>query len=197
MVLTVFGRKPENAIFLADQPYAIRNDCQIGQWKVGDDNFRGNSIQISIIKASRFFGNLGKARNTFWLQLWFVPAPSCTVLPRNTVCVTYLKTRSLSEFFRRIIELMDAGEPAEGLFTGFFEKHSNELGTYYSVRWDWRDRKDELEEHQLQQIVEFMATDPILIDLAGTREMVCLEGLEPSEIQLLAESARAHLSPRA
>lgn len=86
MAFSIFGSKPANAIFLGDQPYAVRNDCQVGQWKVGDDDLRGNRIEISIIKVARYFGNLGKTQNAFWLQLWFVPAPDCKTLPKNTVC---------------------------------------------------------------------------------------------------------------
>lgn len=191
MVISVFGRKPADSIFLADHPYAVRNDCQVGQWKIGDDDFRGSTVEISIIRICRFFGNLGKSRNTFWLQLWFVPAPATANLPRNTVCVSYLKTRSVSEFSRKIIELMDAGEPAEGIFTGSFAKHSSELGNYYSVRWDWRDRSSEAELRQLEQIGSFLDGQPQLLDLTGTRDMVSLDGLSEPEIQLLAESAKA------
>lgn len=192
MVLNVFGSKPKNSIFLGTEPYALRNDCSVGQWKVDDDDFKGNQIQISIIKVSRYFGSLGKARNKFWLQLWFVPAPDEKKLPSNAVCVTYLKTRSISHFSQKIIELMEGGEPALGLFAGVFEKHSSELGTYYSVGWGWRERKSEEEFRQLEQIEAFLSGRPPLVDYAGTRDMVCLDDLNEGEIELLIESGRSH-----
>lgn len=195
-MIQVFGTRPKNSIWLGDQPYAVRNDCQAGRWKVGDDDFRGKSLEISIIKVARFFGSLGKASNTFWLQVWFVPAPTCTTLPANTICITYLKTRSLSQFSQKIADLMANGEPAEGIFSGSFAKHSNDLGNYYSVQWDWRSRTTPEEIEQLQQIADFLQSDPLLVDPVATRGMVALEGLSAAEItQLIQSSAVAQLLP--
>ena len=195
-MIKVFGTRPANSIWLGDQPYAIRNDCQSGQWKVGDDDFRGKSLEISIIKVARFFGSLGKATNTFWLQVWFVPAPSCSSLPANTICLTYLKSRSLSQFSQKIAELMANGEPAEGIFTGSFAKHSNDLGNYYSVVWDWRSRNTTEEKEQLNAIADFLQSDPLLVDPVATRGMVALEGLSAAEItQLIQSSSVQHLLP--
>lgn len=191
MTLTVFGRKPKDAIFLGDQPFAVRNDCQVGQWKVGDDGFRGNRIEISIVKAAKFFGSLGKAKDTFWLQLFFILAPGCKELPRDTICVTYLKTRSLGAFNQKIIELMDNGEPAEGIFIGSFLKHTNDYGNYFSVAWNWRSRETEDEKKQLEQIIAFMESRPLLYDLSATKGLIPLEGLSEPEIQLLVESAQS------
>lgn len=190
-MLSVFGSKPKDSIFLGTEPYALRNDCSVGQWKVGDDDFKGNQIQISIIKVSRYFGSLGRTRDKFWLQLWFVPAPDEKKLPSNTVCVTYLKTRSISRFSQKIIELMEGGEPALGLFAGVFEKHTSEVGTYYSVGWGWRERKSEEEYQQLDQIEVFLSGHPPLVDYAGTRDMICLDGLSENEIQLLIQSMKS------
>lgn len=195
-MIKVFGTRPANSIWLGDQPYAIRNDCQSGQWKVGDDDFRGKSLEISIIKVARFFGNLGKATNTFWLQVWFVPAPTCTTLPANTICLTYLKTRSLSQFSQKIAELMANGEPAEGIFIGSFAKHSNDLGNYYSVQWDWRSRTSPEEIEQLQAIADFLQSNPLLVDPVATRGMISTDGLSAAEItQLIQSSAVQQLLP--
>ena len=187
-MINVFGIRPKNSIWLGDQPYALRNDCQAGQWKVGDSDFKGKQIEISIIKVSRFFGTIGKATNTFWLQVWFVPAPSCTALPSNTVCVTYLKTRSLSQFSQKVTELMSSGEPAEGIFIAGFEKHSSDLGNYYSVRWDWRSRESQEEKQQLEAIAAFLQTEPVLIDLAATKNLVCTDHLSAAELTQLIQS---------
>jgi hypothetical protein len=187
--LVVFGTKPQNAIFLPQAPFSVRNDCSVGQWKVGDDDFRGNSIDISIIKVSQFFGTLGKTRNTQWLQVWFIPAPGEDKLPANTVCLTYLKTRSINQFSQKITELMASGEPALGIFTGSFEKHSSDLGNYHSVVWRWRERTTEGEKAQLEQIVAFLKSKPTLLDM-GT-PLLCIDGMTADEIQMLVNSAKA------
>ena len=185
----VFGTRPQNAIFLPQVPFNLRNDGKVGQWKTGEDDYRGKEIEISIIKVAQLFGNLGKTTNGFFLQLWFVAAPDCEVLPSNTVCLTYLKTRSIAQFSQKVTELMEAGEPALGIFKGSFIKHSGDKGDYYSVVWDWRERETEAEIEQLAQISEFMATNPKLVDLSVN--LIGLDGLPTEEIELIVSSAKA------
>lgn len=86
---------------------------------------------------------------------------------------------------------MDAGEPGLGIFGGSFTKHSNELGQYYSVRWDWRERNGEAELQQLEHIEAFLQSEPRLIDLVGARQMVAVDRLSQDELELLIESAHA------
>ncbi|MDV3002828.1 MAG: hypothetical protein N5P05_004483 (plasmid) [Chroococcopsis gigantea SAG 12.99] len=186
----VFGTRPPNSIFLPQVPYNLRNDCKVGRWKVGEDDYLGKEIEVSIIKVSQFFGTLGKTANSFWLQLWFVPAPGCADLPKNTVCLTYLKKRSIAQFSQKVTELMESGEPALGLFKGSFTKHSGDKGDYYSVAWDWRERETEEEIAQLEQIADFMATSPKLVDLSVN--LIGIDGLSPDEIELLMASAKSH-----
>ncbi len=62
---------PKITIFLPTTPFAVRNDYSVGNWKVGDDDFRGNTIEISIIKVSQYFGSLGKTKDAQWLQVFF------------------------------------------------------------------------------------------------------------------------------
>ncbi|MDX2100896.1 MAG: hypothetical protein SFW36_24210 [Leptolyngbyaceae cyanobacterium bins.59] len=190
MALKVFGQRPKEGIFLPQIPYAIRNDCQKGAWKIGDDDYRGNHLELSVIKVSQMFGTLGKTRNALWMQIWFVPAPaSADILPANTVCCTHIKTRSISQFSSKVTELMVHGEPAEGIFIGSFEKHSSDLGVYYSVKWDWRQRETPEEQQQLEQIAQFMATHPPLIDM--TTGLLCIDGMSAEEIELLIRTAKA------
>jgi hypothetical protein len=185
----VFGTRPPEGIFLPHVPFNLRNDLKVGNWKVGEDDYRGKEIEISIIKVSQFFGNLGKTANAFWLQVWFIGAPNCTIVPKNTVCLTYLKGRSIAQFSQKVTELMEFNEPALGLFKGSFLKHSGEKGDYYSVIWDWRKRETEAEMAQLEHIADFMATNPKLVDLAVN--LVPMDGLTPDEIELLVSSAKA------
>ncbi len=191
MTLKVFGTKPVNSIFLPQMPFAVRNDCQIGQWKIGDEDFRGNSLDISIIKVSQFFGSLGKTKNAQWLQVWFIPAPSEEKLPSSTVCITYIKSRSISQFSQKITELMASGEPALGIFTASFEKHAGDMGTYYSLRWDWRNRGNDAENTQIEQIATFMQTAPNLFDMNNAANLICIDGMSNEEISTLINLARA------
>ncbi len=185
----VFGTRPQQGIFLPQVPFNLRNDLKVGQWKVGEDDYRGKQIEISIIKVAQFFGNLGKTANSFWLQVWFVAAPDCEILPKNTICLTYLKKRSIAQFSQKVTELMESGEPALGIFQGSFIKHSGDKGDYYSVVWDWRERETDEEIEQLEHLADFMATTPKLVDLSVN--LIPIDGLSPEEIELIMSSAQA------
>ena len=184
----VFGTRPQEGIFLPHVPFNLRNDLKVGNWKVGEDDYRGKEIEISILKVSQFFGNLGKTANAFWLQVWFIGAPDCQIVPKNTVCLTYLKGRSIAQFSQKVTELMEFNEPALGLFKGSFLKHSGDKGDYYSVIWDWRERETGEEMAQLEHIADFMALNPKLVDLAVN--LIPMDGLTPDEVELLVSSAK-------
>jgi hypothetical protein len=168
--LKVFGKLMTEQINFFKPPYNVRNNCQFGQWAKTEDDFIGDSLDIAIIGTQEFYGKLGKATGN-WLQIWLVAAPSETKLPKNVVCVTYIKTRSLSQFGQTIIELMSNGEPATGIFTGSFQKHSNNYGNYASVKFDWRERTED-EKAQLLLIANFLSTSPILEDTGLPKSMV-------------------------
>ena len=185
----VFGSRPKNTIFLPQTPYGVRNDCKTGLWKVGDEDYRGKEIEISIIKVCNMFGSLGKTLNTPWLQVWFVAAPQCTVIPQATVCLTYLKKRSIGQFSDKITELMQKGEPALGIFKGSFSKHNGANGDYFSVSWDWHERTTEAEIQQLDIIAEFLSSNPTLIDLSV--DLLSIDNLSTQEIQNLMASAKS------
>lgn len=188
--LTVFGTRPKDQIFLpAIGPFSVRADCKSGQFKIGEDNFIGKELDMSIIKIARFVGNLGKTRAERWLQIFFIPGES-SKLPKNTVCVTYIKKRSITQFAQAVTAAMENGEPALGVFKGILSKHASDLGDYYSVEFCWRDRKSEPEMHQLEMIADFLATEPELIDIDRTSNMTSVEGMSQEEIQLIVESYR-------
>lgn len=197
MAFSVFGTKPIGAIYLGDLPYVVRFNCagSGGGLFIGGsepENRRTSakeSVEISVIKASRYFGDLGQTKSEFWLQLWFVPAPSCAALPKNQVCVSYLKKQSVNNLFSTVAEAMDSGEPTAGIFVANFERQQGALGVYYAIRFDWRERQGEVELLQLEQIEAFMAGDPRLLDHSGTRGMVRIDNLTTEEVELLTESA--------
>ena len=168
--LKVFGKLMKEQINFFRPPFNVRNNCQVGQWAKSEDDFIGNTLDIAIINTQEFYGKLGSSV-TKWLQIWFVAAPGETKLPSNTVCCTYIKTRSLSSFGQTIIELMSNGEPATGIFTGSFLKHSNDYGNYASVKFDWRERTED-EKAQLVLIAGFLSTEPILEDSGLPETMI-------------------------
>lgn len=198
MTISVFGTKPQDSIYLADLPYAVRWNCKSGGLFIGgyeEDNRRTKTkeaIDISIIKASKFFGNLGNTSAELWLQIFFVPGPNCIALPKNQVCVSYIKKQSINNLMSTVSEAMESGEPARGIFTGSFLKQSGNNGVYYTVGFSWRDRSGDDELKQLDMIDAFLSGNPTLIDLSGTRDMVCIDRLSGSEIQHLVESARTN-----
>lgn len=187
----VFGTKPANAIYLPDAPYAVRFNCQAGQLAVSETEFLGTEAEISVIKVSRYFGSLGRTRNVAWMQLFYVPAPGCKALPANTVCVSYIKTRSLSALQQTVTRLVGEGvNPAEGIFGVSFQRHSNGDRNYASVKFDWRERKGKPEIDQLKQIADFVESRPQLLDLDGTREMMCVDGLPSLLVQQMVDTAK-------
>lgn len=187
----IFGTKPANAIYLPDAPFAVRFNCQAGQLAISETEFLGTEAEISVIKVSRYFGSLGRTRNVAWMQLFYVPAPGCKALPTNTVCVSYIKTRSLSALQQTVTRLVGQGvNPAEGIFGVSFQRHSNGDRNYASVKFDWRERKGKAELDQLQQIADFVESGPQLLDLDGTRELMCVDGLPSLLVQQMVDTAK-------
>lgn len=189
---SVFGTRPTDAICLPDVPYSVRLNCKDGGIFVGgnkDIHKKSKSdqkIDISIIKVSKFFGTLGKTENVLWIQLFFVPAPGVdsSILPKNTVCCSYIKKQSIAHLFNKVQEVMEHGDPGLGIFTLSFNEQTGEKGAYYTVSFDWRERESEEEIKQLDLIAAFMsAYKEQLIDLEGTREMTCVDGWTAQQLQ--------------
>ena len=184
----IFGTIDQEEINFITPPYAVRNDCRIGQWKVGENKLIGDSLAISIIGVRNFYGKLGKARPCDWKQLWFIAAPNETKIPVNVVCVTYIKTLSLSALGQTLIEVMQSTEPGLGIFETSFQQHTNEFGgSYYSVNWQWRQRNPE-EMNQLNLIANFLNTKPAFIDSNLPDSMILLKGIEEEKELEFAKS---------
>ncbi|MCT7957266.1 hypothetical protein [Laspinema palackyanum] len=196
--ISVFGFKEEDALVVPELPIRARNNCQSGQWVLGDEDY-GSKLAMTILKFSKFFGSLGQTKHTLWGQIWFIPEAG--ELPHDVVMVTYIKGRSLSDFNRLVATVQARGiEPAEGLFVPSFVKHSgqkpDEIGVmkpinYYSLKWDWIERSN----WDMIEKAAAVLADPYnlsrMIDLDGTREMICLDNLPPNEI---ANLMAAHLT---
>lgn len=186
--LTVFGSKPKNAIFLPPEPLGVRANCKSGQWTIGSDDFKGNSLEMSIIKCSKMYGKIGMTEE-FWTQIFFIPAPTCKALPSSTVCVTYLKTRSRTQFEETLIQLMENGEPGLGIFKGFFRKHEmttplGQKSEYYSVFWEWRERQSKEENEQLGLLCNWLPG----VNLVDTsKSLDCVDGMDQETIDMLKQ----------
>jgi hypothetical protein len=194
--LTVFGTVPQNAIVVPELPMAAKNNCQSGKWTIGDEEY-GSKLAMTILKFSKFFGTLGQTENTLWGQIWFVAEGG--ELPHNVVMVTYIKGRSLSDFSRLVATVQAKGvEPAEGVFIPEFIKRSgqkpDENGVikpinYYTLNWDWIERSN----WEMVEEAAIVLSDPNnvnrMVDLAGTREMICIDNMPPNEIDCLMRTA--------
>ena len=80
--ISIFGQRPENCIYLPDVPFSVRLNCKDGGIFIGGNEPKHrqtnpeDTIEISILKASKFYGDLGKTEGALWVQLFFIPAPS-------------------------------------------------------------------------------------------------------------------------
>ncbi|MEB3882394.1 hypothetical protein [Lyngbya sp. CCY1209] len=189
---TVFGAKQKEEILVPEMPIAVRNNCQSGKWAIGDEEY-GSKCSMTIIKFSKFFGNLGQTQNTLWGQIWFVAESG--ELPQGVVMVTYIKSRTLSDFNRLVASVQARGvEPATGIFVPEFVRHSgqkpDETGVlkpinYYSLKWSWVERTDWTMLEQAAAILADSSNLSRMIDLEGTRQMICLDNLSPHEVACL------------
>jgi hypothetical protein len=194
---SVFGTRPDNAICLPDIPYSVRLNCKDGGLFVGGYEAQhrktnpDQKVDISIIKVSKYFGTLGKTENVLWIQLFFVAAPGVDskILPKNTVCCSYIKKQSIAHLFNKVQEVMEHGDPGLGIFTLGFNREVGENGVYYTVSFDWRERQSEEEKQQLDLIAAFISTyGNQLVDLEGIRAMTCVDGWTAEELQTLTEN---------
>jgi hypothetical protein len=194
---SVFGTRPENSICLPDVPYSVRLNCKDGGLFVGGYEVQhrksnpNDKIDISIIKVAKFFGTLGKTENVLWVQLFFVAAPNVDskILPKNTVCCSYIKKQSIAHLFNKVQDVMEIGDPGIGIFTLGFNKEIGENGTYYTINFDWKEREEEAEIKQLDAIAVFMsAYQEQLIDFEGTRNLICVDGWTARQLQGLTEA---------
>jgi hypothetical protein len=184
----IFPKFDKEKINYPGFPYSIRNDCRggIGQWKVGSDDLIGNKLDVAILHFQKFYGNLGKTNGAEWLQLWFVGAPSEDKLPKNTVCMTYIKSIGLRNFYSKIFQISDNPDADALIFTLGFQKESNKHGDYYSVTITDRPRKED-EMGQLELIADFLETNPKLVDTSLPPSMVSLAEYDIEEAKTLIE----------
>ena len=192
---TVFGMKPPDALLVPAMPINVRNNCQIGQWCIGDKMY-GSKCSMTILKFAKFFGELGQTRDTQWGQLWFVAEAGD--LPKGMVMVTYIKSRGLQGFNSLVASIMSQGvEPATGIFTTEFTPHSgnrvdehgvNKPINYFSLKWDWKPREDYTILKQAAAVLNNRSNMGNLIDIEGTKKLVQIDGLSPEQLDRLLKN---------
>jgi hypothetical protein len=189
--MNIFGTLKKEKLNLFNPPYSVRNNCQIGRWCLGEDDIVGESLEIAIIAVKNFHGDLGKTKDTNWKQVWFIGSPKEEKLPKNLICVTYIKTRSISQMGIEIQKHMtEEIDPGLGLFNIGFQKHNGELGIYYSLDFKWRQRnQDELK--QLNLMEDFLNSNQPLID--ETLPPTMTEGLKQATIDIEAKAVEKQL----
>jgi hypothetical protein len=176
---SVFGSKAADALLVPEIPIAVRNNCQSGQWAIGDTDY-GSKCSMTILKFSKYFGSLGKTDQTLWGQIWFVAESGD--LPKGVVMVTHIKTQSLRDFNRLVTEVQSRGvEPATGIFTPTFKKFTNDKGNYYALIWTWEERKDFSILEQAAAVISSPTNQARMIDFESTKGMQCLDNLTQEE----------------
>jgi hypothetical protein len=96
------------------------------------------------------------------------------------------KAQHIAHLFNKVQEVSEIGDPGLGIFTVSFNREVSELGTYYTVTFDWRERQSEEEKQQLDLIADFvLACGDQLVDLEGTRSMLCVDRMKAQELQTL------------
>lgn len=194
---SVFGSLPTgNEIFIPDDAFAIRNNCQTGQWNLGGSQNLGNKLSFRALKFVRFFGSLGQTSNEMWGQLWFVAEPGCGEIPQSIAALTYIKTRSLSNFLTLVNLIKARGvNPVSGIFTASFVKESRAIldslgnpsqGHYYYLSWDWSAEKESA--YSADQIRNAIAGVATKYDSIGTAQMVNFDVLPPTDQSTLLAS---------
>lgn len=185
--ISVFGAKPEGAILVPDMAFGLRNDCKRGLWTDGSKTY-GDELSMTIIKFSKFYGDLGQTTAEFWGQVWFLVESGTA--PKDTVLVTYLKKESLGNFNKTIVRVQSEGiEPAQGMFIPKFAQRSGKHGDYYALEWDWKP------EHHDPSVLEkaiavFNNNEQYskLKDELGTAKMVCIDNLTSESIEQIKAS---------
>ena len=85
---------------------------------------------------------------------------------------------------------MNKCDPGFGIFTLSFNRQNGELGTYYTIDFDWRERNNDAERKQLEQIKTFLAEfGNQLIDIESTMAMTCVNGMTAAELQAVMMNA--------
>lgn len=190
--LNIFPKVDPNGIWIIDSGLEVRNNCQKGSFTNGEKTSLGTELECTFLQVKNLFGRVSEeSEDTVWKEIYFVPNQTVQWLPKNIVCYTLVKTRSLtnlSNTVSRIISLPDV-DPSNGIFKLSFIPHSSPKGDYYSLKFDWRERINEAEDIQLEKISDFLNHQPKLVNRLSL-ELIDLDALSMDEQTHVIQEAK-------
>lgn len=183
-------------LYLPDPVVPIRADCKVGQFKIGEERFLGNSLRVSIVVPpieyiGGFYNDCPQKdwskMNHRWKQIWYCAAPDETKIPKGCVFPTMLKTSSLSE--------LDAFSLLNGQNT-FYEficemrfkvktSSNSDSGSYFMVVFSPVDRASKEQKSQVKLIENFLKEEPLFYDESLPEGIINSTGLSFQEKQAL------------
>lgn len=174
----MFGKFQEDSIYLPeDGPYKTRFNCKMGGIYKDETTRLADECPSILVGCSKFYGSLGKTQNTVWMQILYVPLLTETKIPRNTVCSAYLKNESLTQFGQMVTELQTSGKnPARGVWNWLFKPKQGEDGPYFIVCPTWKPLETPQEIKLYNLCNGFLGTNPQMLDLSTTRDMIPVAG---------------------
>ena len=191
------------------EPFQIRADCKSGCWRNSNsDILSDKKISFLLVKKpARLEGRLGNqmTEEKRWIQIFLVGTEECEWMPKKTVSVLYIKTRSMDNLMQAIIPIMATGkDPSHMVYSGTLEKASTttddgQPADYYYLKWSIKDPQNN-ELKLAEEVINFIDSDPEIDDpriyeflrpAATTKQL--MESKEKSDAKLKAarEKARA------
>lgn len=175
-------------LILPSPSYAIRNNCQLGQWVKSDGvTPLGNKLDLSLVHLERMYGDLGKTKATHWLQLWAISPSICQ---ERVVFVTYIKSIGLSILGNTILDCALGGKKGQDLiFKTSFTPKSNEYGSYFHLSFEMVERAED--DPKRQEIANFLASRPIFLDTNLPETLFPIGDRDQEELDLELDRRRA------
>lgn len=187
MILSPMNKLTKDLLFLPTPTYSIRNNCQMGLWLKYDGETRiGNELEFCLIHCQMMYGDLGKTKESYWLQLWGI---SDQILNGKVVFCTYVKGRSLSLLGNAVLEAtLEQKNPLNLLFTSKFIRQSNEYGVYYIIGFEAIDLP--ADDPRPKMIAKFLESKPIFADTNIPTTLFPVGEMSAEECQHRLESIR-------
>jgi hypothetical protein len=188
--LTTPGQKglAKNEIIIPSPSYSIRNNCSLGRWMKSDGETEiGAELTFSLLHCENMYGDLGKAKSTYWLQVWGV---SEQILEGRVAFCTYVKGRSLNLLSTSILEaVLNETNVGELLLKSTFQKQQNEYGVHYIVKFE--QLPIEKTDPNIKKIQSLMVKKPIFLDTNIPETLFRTEDMTPDESMEKLERIRA------
>ena len=147
----------------------------------------GAELTFSLLHCENMYGDLGKAKSTYWLQVWGV---SDQILEGRVAFCTYVKGRSLNLLSTSILEaVLNETNVGELLLKSTFQKQQNEYGVHYIVKFE--QLPIEKTDPNIKKIQSLMVKKPIFLDTNIPETLFRTEDMTPDESMEKLERIRA------